>query len=83
MNKEEIENKIREIVKRNIADGFTSRADEVICINELSTLIQESNEKAEQRGFAKAWAVVKKLMSFSSPEEAEEYLSSIGKDKDE
>lgn len=46
---------------------------------ELTNLLTQQREEAEQRGFNKAWVVVKKLMSFGSPEEAETYLQNLDK----
>lgn len=42
---------------------------------QLPSLIETERKEAEQVGFSKAWGVVKKLMSFSDPRDAEKYLS--------
>jgi len=90
MNKEEIENKIEEILNKNIVTGnllplkgtaYTFGTERLK--KELSTLIQESNSEAVE-GLV-GWTQLNTLVSVRDVERlrelVKEYLSSIGKDK--
>jgi hypothetical protein len=83
MNKEEIENKIKEILNKNIVKGTAYTFGTEGLKKELSTLIQESNSEAVE-GLV-GWTQLNTLVSVRDVERlrelVKEYLSSIGKEE--